>query len=205
MSTGEGIAFELRDESIDNKGNKDKGQKDKRLVIVEPEFANTLVKCNARNSILSGTIRKLFDGDQLEPLTKTDRTSCKEPHVGIVGHITPRELVLRLDDVSISNGFANRFPIFCGMAQELHPFPEVPCHEKMTELAKKLNDVLDWANEEERTLIVSNCYKELWINKYEYLKKLGAKDSIEQSLLTRAPHYTTMYAMLLQRWKNLTK
>ncbi|GIU38628.1 hypothetical protein L2719_15090 [Shewanella schlegeliana] len=196
LSTGEGISYELRDDSTDSKGNFIQGQNDKRLIVVEAEFANLLAKCNQKTSILSGIIRKLFDGESLEPLTKTDRTSCTDPHVGILGHITATELVSRLDDTSIYNGFLNRFTICCGMPQELQPFPKIPCPDKMAELAKKLNDVLIWVNQEKRVLGMSDCYRELWEDKYAYLKQLGAKDSIEQSLLTRAPHYATMYAML---------
>ncbi|EPB6687166.1 DUF3987 domain-containing protein [Vibrio alginolyticus] len=196
LSTGEGIAFELRDDSVNKKGEIEHGVKDKRLCVVESEFANLLIKCNTRDSILSGTIRKLFDGDPIEPMTKTDRTSCNEPHAHIVGYIPPKELVVRMDSVSISNGFANRFPIYSGIQQLHQPIPKVIDRTVLESHAKELNKIITWCHQEKRTLTMSDCYKNLWIEKYSDLKQIGAKDSIEQSLMTRAPHYATMYAML---------
>jgi len=196
LSTGEGIAYELRDDSVSPKGEVQEGVKDKRLCVVEPEFASVFSKCNMSTSILSGTIRKLFDGDSLEPMTKSERTSCKKPHVHIVGHITPTELLAKLDSVSISNGFANRFPIFSGIQQVHQPIPEVIDKCLLEGYANELNDVLSWCHEEARSLTMSDCYKELWIEKYSDLKQIGAKGSIEQSLMARAPHYAVIYAIL---------
>lgn len=196
LSTGEGLINFIRDEYVDGKGVVIEGVTDKRLLVVESEFANLLVKANAKNSILSGVIRKLFDGDELEPLTKTDKTGCKEPHVAIVGHITSQELLEKLDSVSIANGFANRFPIFVGPKQVYQPIPKVIDSALLDQLATRLNSVLEWVNAKQRSMGMSECYTELWCEEYPRLKQLGASNSVEESLMTRAAHYASMYAML---------
>lgn len=196
LSTGEGVAHELRDGITNERGETTQGVEDKRLYVIEPEFFNILTKSNTPGSILSTTIRKLFDGDAIEPMTKTNRTSCKEPHAFLNGQVTPEELVARLDSVSISNGFANRFAIFSGTQPEPKPIPKVIDQELLQEHAKKINKIITWCHREPKTVTMSECYKELWNEKYVELKQLGSNGSIEQSLMARAPHYASMYAML---------
>lgn len=196
LSTGEGIAFELRDGIVNENGDVQQSVEDKRLLVLEPEFANALAKCNGHNSILSATIRKIFDGESLEPMTKKDRIKCTKPDVCIIGQITPEELLDKLDSVSISNGFANRFPIFSGTQPVYQPIPRVIKKEKLQKHAKELNKVMSWCHESSKVLTMSDCYKKLWCEKYSDLKQIGASGSIERSLMTRAPHYASMYAML---------
>ncbi|HCG6382282.1 TPA: DUF3987 domain-containing protein [Vibrio parahaemolyticus] len=196
LSTGEGIAYELRDSIVNENGDEEQGIEDKRLLVLEPEFINVLVKSNVPGSILSSTVRKIFDADSLEPMTKTNRVKCTNPDVCIIGQITPEELVKKLDSVSISNGLANRFPIFSGTQPIYQPIPKVIEKEKLQKHAKKLNEVMHWCHSSPKILTMSDCYEELWREKYCDLKQIGASGSIEKSLMTRAPHYASMYAML---------
>ncbi|MEZ8159104.1 DUF3987 domain-containing protein, partial [Vibrio splendidus] len=196
LSTGEGIAYELRDEAVTEKGEVQLGIEDKRLCVIESEFVNLLSMCHRSGSILSGTIRKLFDGDSIEPMTKTSRTCCKDPHVHIGAHITPDELLAKLDSVSISNGFANRFPIFSGIQPVYQPIPKVIDNNLLIEHGKKINSILAWCHKDRKAVTMSECYEQLWNDKYSDLKQIGARGSIEQSLMSRAPHYASMYAML---------
>ncbi|WP_318436458.1 DUF3987 domain-containing protein [Photobacterium leiognathi] len=196
LSTGEGIAYELRDGANNDDGEIQQGVEDKRLLVLEPEFFNVLVKCLGPNSILSSSIRKIFDGDSLEPMTKKDRIRCTNPDICILGQITPEELVAKLDSVSISNGFANRFPVFSGTPPIYQPIPKVTEKELIKKHAKKLNEIMFWCHESPKVLTMSDCYEKLWREKYSDLKQIGASGSIEQSLMTRVPHYATMFAML---------
>ncbi|MEZ8826151.1 DUF3987 domain-containing protein [Vibrio amylolyticus] len=189
LSSGEGLSHHLRDSETPLND-------DKRLVIVEAEFQSVLSKCNGKDSILSATIRKLFDGKSLTSMTKSDPYTCSNPHVGIVGHITQTELCKELSDSSIANGFANRFPIYCVFPKKGIPFPKVTPTECLADLGAQLNEVLLWANSSEKEMEFDDSYKELYTNVYDDLKSLGPTDSIEQKLMTRASHYATMYAMM---------
>ena len=90
LSTGEGIAWAIRDpvEADEKSRGGDPGVTDKRLLAIESEFDNVLSQLRRDNNTLSATIRNLFDGRDIEPLTKTSPTRATRPHVSILGHIT---------------------------------------------------------------------------------------------------------------------
>ncbi|MFA0069462.1 hypothetical protein AB4344_16800, partial [Vibrio breoganii] len=117
LSSPEGLINAIKDDEGDESGQTEKGTKDKRLLVVEEEFANIIFQSSKPGSNLSTIIRILFDGGQLKPLTKYNQIGVREPHVAIFAHITPEELVARLQKIDLSNGFLNRFPIFFGSMQ----------------------------------------------------------------------------------------
>jgi hypothetical protein len=98
LSTGEGIIYAVRDEQIAwviDKKNKlgewqvtDPGVDDKRLLVIDEEFAAALQCTKREGNTLSSVIRTLFDSGNAEPLTKSNRT--KEP-----GAIQVQQLVQR--------------------------------------------------------------------------------------------------------------
>ena len=70
LSTGEGIAWAIRDPvEAEGKLKGDPGVTDKRLLAIESEFDNVLSQLRRDNNTLSATIRNLFDGRDIEPLT----------------------------------------------------------------------------------------------------------------------------------------
>jgi hypothetical protein len=123
LSTGEGLAYLVRDEQRENVPIKEKerhtgefetvvtdlGEPDKRLLIIEPEFASVLKVMEREASTLSAKIRDAWDHGNLSPLTKTDRTTATGAHICIMGHITINELRRYLTATERGNGFANRF------------------------------------------------------------------------------------------------
>jgi hypothetical protein len=110
LFSGQGLTFHLRDEIKDAKGSIiDEGVKDKRLLVKEAEFASCLNAGKIDASILSTTLRDAYDSGNLSNLTKNSSLKATNPHVSIIGHITPTELSLKLSAVDIANGFANRF------------------------------------------------------------------------------------------------
>lgn len=126
LSTGEGLAYVIRDS--DGQEGGDPGVPDKRLLVVEGEFGAPLRAMQRQGNTLSTALRSAWDGTTIAPMTKGNRISASNPHVGIVGHITRQELGELLSRVDIFNGFANRFlwwcarrskslPLACGMLQ----------------------------------------------------------------------------------------
>ena len=98
LSSGEGFIYEVRDPVKKwNSGTKDHevvdpGVTDKRLTVIEPEFAAALAVMERHGNTLSPLIRKAWDGDKLCTLTKTSPLTATNPHVSIIGHITEIEL-----------------------------------------------------------------------------------------------------------------
>ncbi|EIF8962031.1 DUF3987 domain-containing protein [Vibrio parahaemolyticus] len=196
LSTPEGLINVIKDDTEDENGNLIKGVKDKRLFIVEEEFVNVINQGKKGNSTLSSTIRCLFDGKGVEPLTKFNRIGCKKPHVGIYAHITPEELLAKLDSNDLNNGFLNRFAIFFGTKQPDTPFATPIRDEIINELSDSFGDIIQWCNKEQKQFTYSEEYVDLWNKQYSRLRSLGSQGTLEQALLVRAPHYATMYAMI---------
>ncbi|MFZ4807593.1 MAG: hypothetical protein ACOYLQ_10075 [Hyphomicrobiaceae bacterium] len=117
MSSGEGLIYAIRDGS----GNGDDGVPDKRLLMIEGEFAAPLRAMRREGNTLSAILRTAWDGKTLEPLTKNHPIKATRPHVGIIAHITEAELGTLLSQVDIFNGFANRFLWWCVRRQKLLP------------------------------------------------------------------------------------
>src|SRR5262249_29432197 len=122
LSSGEGLIYNVRDpqwkkEPVKKGGHVgdyedvrvDEGESDKRLLIVEPEFAAVLTVANREGNTLSEIIRQAWDDGRLSPLTKNNPLKATGAHISILAHITTQELLVRLDDTSKANGFANRF------------------------------------------------------------------------------------------------
>jgi Protein of unknown function (DUF3987) len=115
LSSGEGFINEVRDEHREwnkKEGREeivDPGVADKRLMVVEPEFASVLAVAERAGNTLSQLIRRAWDGDKLTTITKHSPLRATGAHVSIIGHITIDELRARLTRTEAANGFANRF------------------------------------------------------------------------------------------------
>ena len=122
LSSGEGVKYHVRDACEETKRNKsgelvteivDEGVTDKRLFVVESEFAGVLRAAQRQGNTLSATIREGWDSGNLRSLTKNDPITATGAHICIVGHITDDELRAELTATDTANGFANRF-LFAG-------------------------------------------------------------------------------------------
>ena len=124
LSSGEGLIWAVRDpiekqKPVREKGHgvdyetviEDHGVDDKRLLVVESEFANTLKVIKREGNTLSPTVRQAWDSGILNTMTKNSPAKATDAHVSILGHITSHEL--RFGGTEAQNGFANRFLIAC--------------------------------------------------------------------------------------------
>ena len=137
-SSGEGIIWAVRDpitknEPVKEKGKftgqyveviTDRGMEDKRLCLVENEFARALAAMNRDHNTLSAVLRDAWDHHILDTLVKHDPGRAHGAHISIVTHITRKELFYRLKEYEFFNGFANRFLWLC--AQRANYLPEPP-------------------------------------------------------------------------------
>jgi len=122
LSSGEGLINAVRDRRVESRPVKekgrvvdyedvvaDKGEDDKRLLILEEEFVAALKVLKREGNILSPVIRHAWDSGNLRPLTKNNPIRATGAHISILGHITQDELLRHLNDIEQGNGFANRF------------------------------------------------------------------------------------------------
>jgi Protein of unknown function (DUF3987) len=128
LSSGEGLIYAVRDsvETYDAKSGEmkvvDPGEADKRLMVVEGEFARVLKVMGRDGNSLSAVVRDAYDRDRLQNQTKNDPHRSTGAHVSIVGHITSEELLRHLNQTEQANGFANRFLFAVVRRSNILPF-----------------------------------------------------------------------------------
>lgn len=127
LSSGEGLIYHVRDRvtRTDPESGEteilDEGIVDKRLLVMETEFATVLARMARDGNTLSAVLRDAWDHGDLRTLTKNSPLRATGAHVSILGHITQEELARLFTDVSMANGFGNRFLWACVRRARLLP------------------------------------------------------------------------------------
>lgn len=193
LSSGEGLISTVRDPL-----GEVEGVEDKRLLVIEPEFAAVFARMKREGNSLSAVIREAWDGKKLRTMTKAEPMSATGAHISIIGNITPKELRNCLaGSVEIANGFGNRF-LWCvserrkslPVAVELDP-------NFVTSFSSKVASVIDWASEE-RALRWTEEAKAAWVAIYDRLTDGpgGALEELAARGSTQVVRLASLYALL---------
>ena len=70
----------------------DHGINDKRLLVIQPEFASMLQVMSRSGNTLSTTLREAWESGVLQTMVKNSPAKATGAHISIVGHITVDEL-----------------------------------------------------------------------------------------------------------------
>lgn len=210
LSSGEGVIWHVRDpvmgrEKVKEKGlparyvetETDPGVREKRLMLVEEEFAKVLKQTERQGNTLSPTLRQAWDGKSLQTLTKNSPAKATGAHVSLIGHITADELRRYLSATETANGFGNRFLWLCVKRSKCLPEGGAVDEGTMTWIGGQLRKALEFgkgAGEMRR----DEEAKVLWAEVYEELSE--GKPGLAWSLLARGePHVmrlACLYAIL---------
>jgi hypothetical protein len=169
-------------------------------------------------------LRQAWDGSDLRTLTKNSPTTATAPHIAIIALVTREELVRRIDETELANGFMNRFTIIAARRQRLLPDGGNVPVEILRGFADRLGKVIAWARQH-RMLLRDPAAKEVWDEVYGPLSEdrpglLGAATSraaaqvlrlqvayavFDRSPVIRAEHVMAAlavweYAMASARW-----
>jgi putative DNA primase/helicase len=148
LSSREGLAALIHDDYL--KGSQEvPGMNDKRLWVVESEFANVLQQSKRKGNTLSTALRDCWDGVCIKPATKNNRVFASNPHVCLSGAITPNELTALMSSKDLSNGFANRFLIIWAERTKITAFPQPTSDKAIEYLATRTQEVLNFAKADE--------------------------------------------------------
>ncbi len=116
LSSGEGLIHAVRD------GNgEDGGALDKRLLVMESEFASPLRMIGRDGNTLSPVLRQAWDGTPLQVMTKLSPAKATGAHVSLIAHVTRDELRRELTRVDAGSGFGNRFLWGCVRRSKVLP------------------------------------------------------------------------------------
>jgi len=188
LSSGEGLIWAVRDPQ-----GPDPGAADKRLLVIEPEFATVLKSTGRELSTLSPTLRSAWDGRPLALLTRTAPARATAAHIAIIGHITQTELRRHTTTVEIANGFLNRFIFAAVRRVRLLPEGGDPDPLKGTGLSRYLTSVLAHAHTAGRVTLTPDA-RELWWQLYPQLTQPA--DGLLGQLTARAEAHVIRLALL---------
>lgn len=141
---------------------------DKRLFVVEEEFASVLAHMKREGNILSHIIRCAFDGGDLETLT-IKRRVAPGTHICIAAHCTPDELRHKLGYIEQVNGFVNRFLLWAAHSTKVLSRPKPIPDSALAPLARKVAGIFKVAGED-RCVALSTDAQALWDEVYPGLR-----------------------------------
>lgn len=157
LTSGEGLIWAVRDpiERYERTGRgagrqtelvqTDPGISDKRLLVIESEFASVLRVMEREGNTLSAVIRRAWDSGDLRQLVKNSAAVASGAHVGIVGHVTRDEVRRYLTRTELASGFANRFLWVAGRRRQLLPDGESVPERLLLPVADALGRAAEWA------------------------------------------------------------
>jgi hypothetical protein len=210
LSSGEGLIWAVRDpierqEPIKEKGRitgyqtnvVDAGVDDKRLLVLEAEFASVLRVMARETNTLSAIIRQAWDDGGLRVMTKNSPAQATGVHISIIGHITKDELRRNLEETETANGFANRFLWTVVRRSKLLPEGGSLSDRECNPLVERLHDAVTSARR------IAEMHRDgeartLWFKIYEELSGghaglLGAVTSRAEAQVMRL---ACLYALL---------
>jgi hypothetical protein len=202
LSTREGLAALIHDGY--RQGRQDiPGIEDKRLWVVESEFANVLHQGRRDGNTLSAALRDCWDGIDLKPATKSNRVYASDPHVCLSGAISPSELRGLMSAREMSNGFANRFLMIWAERSRMLPFPKETPQAVVEHLARRTLEVLAFVradrHDEREHLKMELSPQAQWRYAQLYRGELhdGVDDGAIGALLERSAPMLLRLAMLM--------
>lgn len=188
LSSGEGLIWAVRDPT-----KLDSGIPDRRLLVVEPEFASVLKNTSRDISTLSPTLRSAWDGRPLAILTRTAPARATDAHIAVIGHITQTELQHHINPVELANGLLNRFVLIACRRVRLLPEGGDPDPLRKTELDRRLARALNAAGDAGQ-LGLSPAARQCWADAYHQLAKPQA--GIAAQISARAEAHTIRLALI---------
>lgn len=204
LSSGEGIIEAVKDPEMAWLVNKETsenewvvktpGVDDKRLLVIEGEFANALDSMQRKGNTLSNIIRCMYDGNKLAPMTKRNKISATDHHVAIVAHVTQDELMKKLARTECYNGFVNRFLWMCVRRGEPCAFPTIMEAEVLGNYRKRLLKILHWSEDHRGAFEFSQNAAELWEEKYLQITDLD--EGIMSQILSRGATHTIRLSLI---------
>ncbi len=158
LTSGEGLIWSVRDpistrEPIKKNGvvtdyqwvETDPGVADKRLMVVETEYAAPLRIMARDGNTLSAVMRQAWDVGSLAILNKNSPAQASNAHISTLGHITRDELLMNLAETDKANGYANRVLWVAVRRSKCLPEGGYLAPEDVAPLVKWLREAVEFA------------------------------------------------------------
>jgi hypothetical protein len=215
LASGEGLVSKVRDPMTERvspfDGNTaepdadgfverviDPGVLDKRLLVIEQEFAQPLRLMRREGNPLSQHLRTLWDAGKAATMTKHSPTKATNAHVSIIGHIVAEELEREMRSVDWFNGFANRFLFACVRRSQLLPEPPINDPLDIEVFGADLARAADWA-QSANLMIFNPAAQQLWNKAYVgelSVERFGAYGAVTARAEPYVARLSMIYALL---------
>ena len=213
LSSREGLAYPIHDGYTQDKKIVEPIH-DKRLWVVEDEFANVLQQGKRDGNTLSSALRNLWDGRSIQPLVKGCKLWATDPHVGIAAGISPGELHSLMHARDLTNGFANRFLMFWAERTTDVDHPAVTPKRVVAGLAGRTAEVIRFAlgdypnTKDSRPMAMSHDAREFYSLIYPSLRKSCESELLSTLLARRAPYVIRLgmlfalcdHTLVIEKW-----
>lgn len=180
LSSGEGLIWAVRDPIP--QGN-DPGVSDKRLVVMEGEFAAPLKMLSRHGNTLSPVVRNAWDTGNLRILTKNSPATATGAHISIIGHISRPELLYHLDSIEMANGFGNRIQWVCARRSKVLPEGGNVPSEDMNTVIDSVKEAIEWSRIWD-VIGFEDDARSLWHDRYPSLSE--GKPGLFGAMIARA-------------------
>jgi hypothetical protein len=199
LSSGEGVIYHVRDEhwGRNKKGEQelvDEGVMDKRLLILEAEFASALKVMQREGNTLSPVLRCAWDGLPLGTLTRNSPLRAANSHISIIGHTTSEDLARYLSATDQANGFANRFLVGCARRSKILPDGGALPEREACALNKKITAAVEFGRRVGEMRRSSEA-REIWKAVYPELSRED-EPGLFGALIARAEAHVLRLAMV---------
>ncbi len=196
LATGEGLIHQVRDPFCNQDGEiVDAGVSDKRLFCDVSEFAGVLAQARREAATISTVLRDAFDGVKLTIPTKTSFNEATDSHIVVLGSVPETEIVKTLTSTDITNGLANRFPMFYSVRTKSVPFPSPIDEGLMESFAAHIVKAIHHAWEVGEVRMTPDA-RDMWRIIYAQLEDRAHPPAVA-ALLARQSTYTLIFSALL--------
>lgn len=185
LSSAEGLIYQVRD-SVGEPDDDyfDEGVPDKRLLVVETEFASVLAQGKREGNTLLPIVRQAWDGGTLRTMTLRPKVAS-DPHIGLIGHITPTELRKKLSESERAGGTMNRFLPVLSKRSKLLPDGGDLAEATVKGLGAELHQVIERAAKVGRMTRTPDAVH-YWRDLYKRLAADHAGDGAVAQVVARA-------------------
>lgn len=211
LSTGEGLTYSVRDIKLLDMGVGENYEMEeglpnvesiKQMLVTSTEFAGVMSK--SQGGTLGPVLRDAWDGKNLAIHTK-DAYHSTQPHITVIGHVTPTEFGSKLKSHDMAGGTYNRFlPVFVEMPHEL-PWPERPedYEARLKEIEERLREAVNLGTVEGKVQFGEEA-KDFYVKEIypEYNDTRNDSETMKQFTTRRLPYVmrvAAVYALMNHR------
>lgn len=188
LSSGEGLIAAVADSD-----DPEAPPRDKRLLVIENEFANVMSRGRRDGNTLPGVLREAWDGRHLRVTTRSPLIA-KDAHIGVVGHIAPKEFRRLISTRELSGGSYNRYLLLYVERSKMLPHGGGADPALVERLGKDLRARLEAASKV-NMIATASAARAAWEDIYHEFAALEHDEQVAE-WVARALPYTRRVAAL---------